>query len=142
MRRRDLLLALVAASALAGAARAEGSAPAPSNGFVDLQPAALPVVAQGRLRNYVFAGVRLWLRPGADADGLRAREPYFRDALVRAAARQSFAVADDWTRLDEALIARVMMTESARIAGAGVVRRVEVTSQTPQRRTGVNPRRS
>lgn len=144
MRRRDLfLLAASAAAIVAGPAAASSSTPSSgsANSFVDLHQAALPVVAGGRLRNYVFVAVRLQLRPNADAEAVRAREPYFRDALVRAAGRRSFAVADDWTRLDEALIARVMLAEAARIAGPGVVRRVEIMQQTPQRRTGVNPRR-
>lgn len=142
MLHRRLLLAVIAVLLAAPAAAAASSAPSSGGGaFVDLHQAALPVVAEGRLRNYVFVAIRLQLRPGADTEAVRAREPYFRDALVRAAGRQSLAVADDWTRMDEALIARVMMAEAARIAGPGVVRRVEVTSQAPQRRTGVNPPR-
>lgn len=141
MRRRDLVLAFAVLALAAPAAASEAASSSSGTNFVDLHQAALPVVAGGRLRNYVFVAVRLQLRPGANTDAVRAQEPYFRDALVRAAGRQSFAVADDWTRLDEALLSRVMMAEAARIAGPGVVRRVEITAQAPQRRTGVNPPR-
>lgn len=140
MRRRQLLLAFAALSLAPAASRAEEGGAGGQN-YVDVQAAALPIVAEGRLRNYVFVGVRLWVRAGSDTTALRAREPYFRDALVRAAGRQSFAVADDWTRIDESLLSRVMMGEAGRIAGAGVVQRVQVMSQTPQRRTGINPPR-
>lgn len=137
MHRRQLLIALACLQFAPLVARAEEGA-APQN-YVDVQAAALPIVADGRLRNYVFVAVRLWVRPGSDVTALRAREPYFRDTLVRAAGRQSFAAQNDWTRIDEGLLSRVMAGEANRIAGNGVVQRVQVMSQRPQRRTGVNP---
>ena len=126
MRRRDLI----------AASEPSGPAPAPT---LNLAALGLPVIAEGRIRNYVFVNVRLHLAGGADPARVRPKEPYFRDALVRAAHRTPFTLADDWTRLDAAAIARSVMAAAPALVGRGVVRRVEIVSQTPQRRTGIRP---
>lgn len=129
MKRRELI-------ALAGPTRGESPAEAPS---LDLAALGLPVIAGGRVRNYVFVNIRLHLAAGADLARARSREPYFRDALVRAGHRSPFTLADDWNRLDGEAIARSIMAAAPGLAGAGVVRRAEIVSQTPQRRTAVRP---
>ena len=75
---------------------------------MDLATTALPVVWQGRLINYVFVSVRLNLRANVDALAQRAKEPYFRDALVRAAHRKPFTRLDDFKRLDDRALAAAM----------------------------------
>jgi hypothetical protein len=65
---------------------------------------------------------------------LREKEPYFRDALVRAAHRTPFTKAGDYSAIDEAKLAAAIVREASAIAGRGVVRSVVVTSQSPQKR--------
>jgi hypothetical protein len=131
MLRRALVLAPL--FALAAQARAE-AAPTPVGQYVDLQPVALPIVADGRLVNYVFVYVRLNLAPGADVTRLRDKEPYFRDALVRAAHQTPFTLAGDYNRIDRPRLIAAMMRAAGAIAGPGAVRSVVVTSEAPQRR--------
>lgn len=102
--------------------------------YVDLQPVGLPIVAEGQLVNYVFVSVRLNLAPHADISRWRAKEPFFRDALVRAAHQTPFTVPNDLEKIDVARLTASLMAAAATIAGPGVVRSVVVTSQVPSRR--------
>lgn len=143
MRRRDLFAATLVAASAAPAARAAAKKEdaKPVGQYVDLSPTALPVIENGRLRNYVFVAVRVVLTPKADPVRLKAKEPYFRDALVRAAHRTPFTVPGDLTRLDEAKLKAALMHDAAALAGPGLIKAVEVNSQTPRRRTGLAPGR-
>jgi len=140
MRRRDLLAASVVLSAAAGAARA--SAPpkkkegdAPVGQYVDLAPIALPVLDGRKLKNYVFVSLRLNLAQRADPQKWRDKEPYFRDALVRAAHRAGLNAPSEWSQLDEARLKALMKAEAAKITGPGVVASVTLNNpQAPQRR--------
>lgn len=135
MRRRDLIAATAALSVVAPAALAED---APSGGqSLGMPGVGLPVIVGGRLRNYVFVSLRLHLGGSATPETMRAKEAYLRDALVRASHRTPFAVADDWTRIDAAAVSASLMRSAATIAGRGAVTRVEIVSQAPRRRTGV-----
>ena len=135
---RRLPAVLLAAAMLCGPAAAaeekKGAEPPPA---VDLSPVGLPIVWQGKLINYVFVTIHLPLSPRADAAKLREKEPYFRDALVRAAHRTPFVKPWDFTHIDRAALTAVMMRESARIAGPGQVLGVEIADETPQRRSGL-----
>ena len=122
-----LLLALFAA-APAFAATADGEPQ-----YVDVGPVALPIVDQGKLRNYVFVTVRLHLIGGVDAEIWRDKEPYFRDALVRAGHRTPFVIPGDWMKLDQAALKRSMLAEAIRIAGRNIFTSGEVIRATPQR---------
>lgn len=132
-------LVIAAALTLAAAPGSAPAAPAQVGQYVDVQPVGLPIIVRGELVNYVFVYLRVNLTAGADAVRLRDREPYFRDALVRAAHRTPFIVPGDLNRIDEARLSAAMMREAAAIAGPGAVRSVVVTSQAPQRRLP-NPR--
>lgn len=139
--------ALIAAAPLAlvgVAARAEEKADAdPIGPWVDLLPVALPVVVEGELVNYVFVYVRIKLTRSANTLKLREREPYFRDALVRAGHRTPFTRMDDFTSLDAARIAATMKREAAAIASPKDIAGVEVLRQTPKRRGGLpKPRKA
>ena len=135
MRRRDLLAASAALSAVAVPARAED---APSGGqSLSMPGVGLPIITEGRLRNYVFVSLRLHLGRGQTAEQMRAKEPYLRDALTRAAYRTPFTVAGDWNVIDTAALSASLMRSAATLAGRGAVTRVEVVSQAPRRRTGV-----
>ncbi|MDO9223630.1 MAG: hypothetical protein Q7U20_07960 [Caulobacter sp.] len=135
MRRRHLLAALPIAL-IAGAATASEPAKKGGDGqYVDLSPLALPVVVNGRLINYVFVQLRLNLTGSADAAAIRGKEPWFRDALVRAAHRAPFTVPTDYTRLDEARLKAVLLREAGAIVGARNLVSVTITSQTPKQRS-------
>ena len=138
MRRIFLIagLAALAAAGPAGAAGASKKEEKTASAHVDIAPVALPVVVRGQIVNYVFVGARLNLAPMANVQKLREQEPFFRDALVRAAHRDPFTKADDYLVIDEARLKAVMLKEGVRIGGKDV-QSVAVLSQTPKRRTGV-----
>ena len=130
-----LLLALVAPSQ--GLASEGGEKKAVSAQYVDISPVALPVIVRGRIINYIFLMVRINLSPTADATKLRTKEPYFRDALVRAAHRTPFTDPKSYIRLDEARLKAALMKEAGAIGGARNIVSVTVTSQTPKQRSNL-----
>ena len=140
MFRRLIIVALpLVLLATAPAAAEEKGANKQVGQYVDLQPVALPIVVSGQLVNYVFVSVRLNLASGADTSRWRAKEPYFRDALVRASAETPFTVGNDYDKIDVAKMTASLMKAAAAIAGPGVVRSVTVTSQVPSHKT-ITPR--
>ena len=131
---RHLLTACAAAAVLGAACAEAAEAPKPASNRLDLNKAGLPIVWRGRLVNYVFVAVRLQLAPGRDGQALHAREPYFRDALVRLAHRRPFVDPADLSRVDERALDAAFLPEARRIAGPGMVTGVEVLTQQPRRR--------
>lgn len=97
----------------------------------------LPVISDGRLRNYVFLNLSLYLGRGKVPEQIRAKEAYLRDALVKAAHRTPFTLPNDWTRLDERAISNTIMSAANTTLGRGTITRVQVVSQNPRRRTGM-----
>jgi hypothetical protein len=139
MRRRDLIAASAALPVLAVGSEALASdRPAPSGASISMPGVGLPIIAGGRLRNYVFVSLRLHLGGSATPESMRPREAFLRDALVRAGHRTPFTVADDWTVIDTAALSASLMRAAATIAGRGSVTRIEIVSQAPRRRTGLN----
>ena len=135
MRPSALILVTLIALFAAQPALAEGDAKAdPGDQSVKISPVALPIVVDGRLANYVFVTVKVLLNPGVNALALSDKEPYFRDALVRAAHRTPFVIRNDYNRVDEAKLKAALYPEAARIAGPGAVRGIEVVSQQAQHR--------
>ena len=137
MRRRDLFalgsIALAGATATAASA---GDAPAPTaDASLNIAGVGLPIIADGRIRNYVFVTVRLYLGGGQTLETMRTKEPFYRDALVRAAYRTPFVLADDWSRIDAAAVSAMLMRVAPGLSGSGSVTRAEVALQTPRRRT-------
>ncbi len=138
MRRRDLIAASAALPVLtAGSDALASDRPAPSGASLSMPGVGLPIIAGGRLRNYVFVSLRLHLGGSATPESMRLKEAYLRDALVRGGHRTPFLVPGDWTRIDEAALSASLMRSAAAIAGRGSVVRVEIVSQAPRRRTGV-----
>lgn len=138
MRRRDLIAATAVLPAAMAATAASASEKAPSAGAVlNIAGVGLPIVAQGRIQNYVFVSLRLHLGGSATPENMRPKEAYLRDALVRAGHRTPFIVPNDWTRIDEAAMSASLLRAAVPIAGRGAITRVEVISQAPRRRTGV-----
>ena len=120
------------------AVASEPAKPKASDGqYVDLAPVALPIVVGGQLINYVFVSARLQLTASADAAKLRAKEPFFRDALVRAAHKTPFTNPNDYTVVDVPRLQAVLMREATAIAGGKGVKAAVVMSQTPKRRQGL-----
>lgn len=141
MRRRDMfalgtlaVAGAAASSALAGGPTDSGPSANPS---LNIAGVGLPIITEGRIRNYVFVTLRLTLGDGQTAEALRGKEPYFRDALVRQAHRTPFVLADDWTRVDSDAIGNWLMQAATSISGPGSIAGAEVALQTPRRRTGV-----
>lgn len=137
MLRRTLLAALpTLAAGAAHAAGAPAEKPAAIGQYVDLSPVAAPIIVNGRLINYVFVTVRLLLTASADAAKWRSREPYFRDALVRAVHRAPVTSDKTYVAVDEAKLKAVMLREAQAIAGRDVTG-VAITAQAPKRSTGL-----
>lgn len=140
MRRRHLLAALPLALA-ASAAQASGGGEGGEGGkeaagqYVDLAPVALPIVLNGRLINYVFVQVRINLTPSADSPKIREKEPWFRDALVRAGHRTPFTKSTDYTVIDEARMKASLMREAGAIVAARNLLSITLVSQTPKQRS-------
>ena len=137
---RRALIALAPLALIAAPARAsEEKKPAKEVGqYVDLAPVALPIVMRGLLINYVFVSVRIQLSALANTGKLRTKEPYFRDALVRAGHRAPYFTLDtDYTEIDQAKLRAVMLREAIAIAGAKEIKGVTVLSQSPKKRTGL-----
>lgn len=124
-----LSLVLASSSALASEPKSKSEE---SGQYVAVSPVGLPVVVDGKVINYVFVTVRIDLAPSANAAKLREREPYFRDALVRAGNRTPFTLSSDYTKIDESRLVAAMTRDAAAIAGAGMIKGVKVVSQAPK----------
>ena len=138
MDRRTLIsagaVALASTATSAAASSSESSAAPPALSIAGL---GLPVIEDGRLRNYVFVSLRLVLGGGKTVEQMRPKEAFFRDALVKAAHRTPFTVPGDWTRLDERALSNALVAAANSISGRGSVTRVEVVAQNPRRRSGM-----
>lgn len=124
------LAGLLAAATGANAADTKGKEEVQQ--YVAISPVAIPIIAEGKVVNYVFVNVRVDLTNRADATKLREREPYFRDALVRAAHRTPFTDAKDYTKVDEAKLKAAVLRDAQTIAGVQAIRGVTITSQAPK----------
>ncbi|HEX4197187.1 MAG TPA: hypothetical protein VHZ26_07070 [Caulobacteraceae bacterium] len=129
--RRRLLIAILAAWAFAAPAFADDMAP-DIDRAVTLSPVAIPIIVDGQVVNYIFVTARVLLTPQADQFALRDKEPFFRDALVRAAYRTPFLLKTDYNHIDEARLKAALWRDAAAIAGPGKVSGIQVVSQTPQ----------
>lgn len=137
MNRRALILA-VAGAALSGPALASPSAETPAQpASFNLTGVGLPIIVGGRVRNYIFVVLKLHLGQGHALDAVRAKEPYLRDALVRAGHRTPFVLADDWNQVDPEALSASLIRSADALIGKGAIARVEVVSQAARRRTTV-----
>lgn len=125
-------LLVIAALAGALATPAFAADPPPSDPTLLMNPAPLPVTRNGRLVNYIFVTLRLVCRQGSDMVKVRAKEPFFRDALVRAAARGSLAQADN-VHIDAARLKAAVMRDAPAIIGPGVVIDVRIIKEQAQK---------
>jgi flagellar basal body-associated protein FliL len=111
-------------------AKEEAPKPAPT---IALESVALPIVVDGALLNYVFVSIKLELSPKADGAGVRAKEQYFRDDLVRYGHRTPFTRADDYAKVDEAKVKAEVMRAAVGFVGAGAIQNVLITKQMSQK---------
>jgi len=131
MLRRAFLAAILALAATH--AWAAEDQPAPDlDRAVTLSPVAMPIVVDGKVINYIFVTARVLLTARADQFALRDKEPFFRDALVRAAYRTPFMLNGDFNKIDEAKLKAALFRDATAIAGPGNVSGVVVVSQTAQ----------
>jgi hypothetical protein len=146
MRRNALITFLFAAAALgvdfatAPASAAEGGASTALDQSVTIATVALPLVFDGQIVNYVFVSVKLLLTPSADSLALRDKEPYFRDALVRAAHRTPFVRAGDYNHLDDGKLKAALYRDAVAITGPGKIAGVVVLTETPEHRRAMPSR--
>jgi len=129
MRRLIAIAALAAALATSVQAAEE---PPKSDPTLLMSPAPLPVTRGGRLVNYIFVTLRIVCRQNTDMTKLRPKEPYFRDALIRAAARSDLAQADG-VHVDLARLKAAVMAAAPAIVGPGVVIDVRLMKEQPQK---------
>ena len=143
MARSAILAFVLACSAvLAGpvtAAEEKKDAKGDVGQYVDLRTVGLPIVSKGELVNYVFVYIRINLTSASNVSKLREMEPFFRDALIRSAHRQSFALASDFGKIDAPRLSASLMRDAVAIAGPGQIRSVVVTSQVSRRRVITAP---
>ena len=140
MNRRALILAVAGAALSGAAAAASPSAETPAQpASINLTGVGLPIIVGGRVRNYVFAELKLHLGEGQTLDAVRAKEPYLRDALVRAGHRTPFVLADDWNKLDAAALSASLIRSADALIAKGAITRVEIVSQAARRRMTVRP---
>lgn len=135
MDRRAFLSAGLIATAATAVTPAQASEPEANEGpaAYDLTVVGLPVVADNRICNYVYVRLRLVVAPGVDAISLRNKDAHVRDSLVRMAHRRPFSVPGELNRLNPGAMTGHAMAAAMRIYGRGVVTRVEMIEQQPQR---------
>ena len=136
MLRTLIIVALLASAPAAAVAGGKKKAEAAEDlgPYVDLAAVGVPIVVDGKIVNYVFVQARLNVAPGQDAVKLRAREPWYRDALVRAAHRSPFVKPDDWNLVDDRRLKAVLLAEARRISGPKAFSSVEIRNQAPRSR--------
>ena len=139
--RRLLLAAALAAPFAIGAAPAfansgkkekkegEGQALDPT---YKLGSMTIPIIANGRIVNYVFVAMTLKLKEGADAAALKDQEPMLRDAIVRAAYKTPFTRADTWKEVDGPRLTSFVLSQCGVLMGKGKVASVEIVKQIPR----------
>jgi hypothetical protein len=134
MRKIAPVVALIAALIASPAMAAGGAAPVKIDPSIPLSPVAVPITENGKLVNYVFLSIKIILSPKADLYKLVSQEPYYRDALVRAAHRQSLGVPGDANRVDEKLLKAVLKREAASFMDARMIADIEIVRQDPKKR--------
>jgi len=134
---RRLLIAAALWMSVTGAARAAEEPVKEAGQYVDLSPVALPIIVDGRLVNYVFVSARVNLTRSANVVKLRTREPYFRDALVRAGHRTPFTKPNDFMSVDEKKLTAALFRDAVALTSSHDIQSVVITSQTPKNRRSV-----
>jgi hypothetical protein len=131
-------LALLATPAFARSAKKEkkggkeGEGEEAPDPVIKLQSLALPVIAGGKLVNYVFLQMTITLKPDVPTTVFEGKEPQLRDAIVREAHTKPFVRPDSYVALDEARLKASVLRETNGLIGPGKVALVTVVKQTPR----------
>jgi hypothetical protein len=131
-------LALLATPAFARSAKKEkkggkeGEGEEAPDPVIALQSMALPIIADGRLINYVFVQMSITLKPGVPTTLFEGKEPMLRDAIVREAHSKPFVRPDSYVALDEARLKASILRETNGLIGPGKVAVVTIIKQTPR----------
>ena len=131
-------LALLASPAFARSAKKEkkggkeGEGEEAADPVIKLQSMALPIIAGGRLVNYVFVQMTITLKPGELVTVFEGKEPLLRDAIVREAHGKPFLRPDSYVALDEVRLKASVLRETNSLIGPGKVALVTVVKQTPR----------
>ncbi|WP_132089078.1 hypothetical protein [Caulobacter sp. BK020] len=110
----------------------EGEGEEVADPVIKLQSMALPIIAGGRLVNYVFVQMTITLKPGVLVTVFEGKEPLLRDAIVREAHNKPFVRPDSYVALDEARLKASVLREINGLIGPGKVALVTVVKQTPR----------
>jgi hypothetical protein len=127
--------ACAALALLVAPAQAKEEAPAQAP-TIAMEAVALPVIADGKLLNYIFVSIKLELSPKSDGSAVRAKEQFFRDDLVRVGHRTPFTLKNDYNKVDEVRVKAEVMRAAAGFVGPGQVKTVLITKQVPQKILG------
>ncbi len=139
MRRTLIVMTLLALAGSAHAAEGKKQGEGEAVGqYIDLTPMALPIIANGMIKNYIFMRIRLNLAKNADAPKMRDKEPYLRDALLRSSYRSPLTRADSYLKVDEKKLSAALIKEANVILGPGKAVSVQIVSQDPQRVSGLS----
>lgn len=129
------ILGVVALSSVSGPVRAsekkEGGGQALDPTY-KLGSMTIPIIANGRIVNYVFVAMNLKLASGADASSFKDKEPALRDAIVRAAYKTPFTRADTWKEVDGDRLKTFVLSQCSALFGKGKVASVEIVKQIPR----------
>lgn len=134
MRKIAPALALIAAFSVTPVVAEEGAGTIKIDPSIPLAPVAVPITVNGKLVNYVFLSIKIMLSPKADLYELVGQEPYYRDALVRAAHRQNLGVPGDPNRVDEKLVKAILKREAASFMDTRMIASIEIVRQDPKKR--------
>lgn len=126
------VVALAAGPALASAPKkkeGEGQALDPT---YKLGSMTIPIIANGRIVNYVFVAMTLKLASGTEVESFKDKEPALRDAIVRAAYKTPFTRPDTWKEVDGHRLTSFVLGQCAALFGKGKVASVEIVKQIPR----------
>ena len=122
--------ALAAGPAFAGEKKeGEGQALDPT---YKLGSMTIPIIANGRIVNYVFVAMTLKLSSGAQVEAFKDKEPELRDAIIRAAFKTPFTRPDTWKEVDGPRLISFVMNQCGVLYGKGKVVSVEIVKQIPR----------
>lgn len=126
------IISVFCAISLPISAYASGGAEKKIDPQVRMAMVALPVVKDGRVVNYVFVKFKLILSPKADAVKLQAKEPFFRDILVRSAQKSDYWQKGRTDTLDPDLLRKNFLPLLSGHTNKGDIVTLLVLSQNPK----------
>lgn len=92
----------------------------------------IPIIANGRIVNYVFVAMNLRLTSGTEVQSFKDQEPSLRDAIVRAAYKTPFTRTDSWKEVDGPRLTSFVLGQCNLLFGKGKVASVEIVKQIPR----------